>query len=123
MGVAMRPGPDTDEGTAMAGEFEGKVPATPRNLDADLQAISSRSDIAETVELIEAMTIVTIGILRQARCIHAEGESEYIARTDILDVVDPHWESLSAPIKQALEVHVRRVVAEFFESRRQPWES
>jgi hypothetical protein len=79
-------------------------------------------DCPGMLEFIESMTRLTIGILKQASEIHGDGESEYIARTEVLDLTDSHFAGFSPPIRAALESHVRQVVAEFFEIRREPWE-
>jgi hypothetical protein len=81
-----------------------------------------RIDCPGMVEMIEGMTDLTIATLKNARDIHKEGQSESVAYLETLDVVDGHFAVFRDIPRQALESHVRRVVAEFYAARREPWE-
>ena len=82
-----------------------RYPARPRPM-ADGPGL----DEAATVELIEAMTGMTIKALGIARDGLAGGDGLAVIRGEILDRMDPHIGELSEPVRLAIEDHVKRVV-------------
>lgn len=108
--MAMDDDPVRRMGVAMLA-LEGVIPDELATIEAD------------TVALIVAMTKYAIGAMDAAGAAHQAGDSEALARLEVLDKTDPITETLSEPIRRALESHVRQVVAESFDGRRESRES
>lgn len=121
--VAVLPIPPDDERSMMpTNDPKARMSADPGCVPpADVVGAEAEFESA-LFKMVEGMTDLTIAVLRSARSVDEDGESECVARLEILDRADPSFQRLSGPIRAALESHIRRVVAEFFEGRRESWE-